>query len=453
MEAPRHRARPAGRRGRAPRAAHHRRGPREGRPRGGDARRRVHPLPVRARHRRGPPAALPGRRAHHERRDEHALARAARAVLGARLPRRGASSGRRGRSPSLALGGPRVGGGAADASGSRGARRRSARGRWCSRSAAFAWCAASGMEVVPFAWAIARAARRASEWAEDAPEARTRAGARRSSSALAWVGGALPARGRAHGALRRGDARRLPATPAVARARPLALAAGAAVVALPLLLLGAHRLGPQQHGRREAAPGQPVLRRAGAARRPSSANVRHARRAPCSTARSGRPSSCPTAARPSRWRGSAPSPSSACAARSRWRAVAVLLLALTMFAPCFYDTFLWNRLRYLWPFATGWFVGLACLARVAGRPARAPSGRGGASSTPVLCGVFVGDARDEARVGASTTSRSRRAGSTASRWRSGAGRRETCPPTRASASTTPAPSPTSASARRSTSSG
>jgi hypothetical protein len=45
------------------------------------------------------------------------------------------------------------------------------------------------------------------------------------------------------------------------------------------------------------------------------------------------------------------------------RAAFVLLLALAMFVPCFYVTFLWNRLRYLWPFAPGWFVGLACLGR------------------------------------------------------------------------------------------
>jgi hypothetical protein len=35
-----------------------------------------------------------------------------------------------------------------------------------------------------------------------------------------------------------------------------------------------------------------------------------------------------------------------------------------MFVPCTYVTFLWNRLRYLWPFATGWFVGLAVLVRL-----------------------------------------------------------------------------------------
>ena len=48
------------------------------------------------------------------------------------------------------------------------------------------------------------------------------------------------------------------------------------------------------------------------------------------------------------------------------RAAFVLLFALSMFVPCFYVTFLWNRLRYLWPFAPGWFIGLACLGRACG---------------------------------------------------------------------------------------
>jgi hypothetical protein len=37
-------------------------------------------------------------------------------------------------------------------------------------------------------------------------------------------------------------------------------------------------------------------------------------------------------------------------------------MALAMLIPCTYLTFLWNRLRYLWPFAFAWFVGLGCLA-------------------------------------------------------------------------------------------
>jgi hypothetical protein len=48
------------------------------------------------------------------------------------------------------------------------------------------------------------------------------------------------------------------------------------------------------------------------------------------------------------------------------RAAFALLFALSMFVPCFYVTFLWNRLRYLWPFAPGWFIGLACLGRACG---------------------------------------------------------------------------------------
>ena len=48
------------------------------------------------------------------------------------------------------------------------------------------------------------------------------------------------------------------------------------------------------------------------------------------------------------------------------RAWLVLGMALSMLIPCTYLTFLWNRLRYLWPFAFAWFVGLACLATCIG---------------------------------------------------------------------------------------
>ena len=34
------------------------------------------------------------------------------------------------------------------------------------------------------------------------------------------------------------------------------------------------------------------------------------------------------------------------------------------FVPCLYLTFLWNRLRYLLPFATGWLLGVVCLGHV-----------------------------------------------------------------------------------------
>lgn len=71
------------------------------------------------------------------------------------------------------------------------------------------------------------------------------------------------------------------------------------------------------------------------------------------------------------------------------RAGLIILFALTMLAPCTYVTFLWNRLRYLWPFATGWLIGLACLARVTGDLLS----RFKASwriATPLLAGIFAG---------------------------------------------------------------
>lgn len=46
------------------------------------------------------------------------------------------------------------------------------------------------------------------------------------------------------------------------------------------------------------------------------------------------------------------------------RGAAVLVAALGMWLPTTYDTFLWNRLRYLWPFAPAWFIGLGALTEL-----------------------------------------------------------------------------------------
>jgi hypothetical protein len=75
--------------------------------------------------------------------------------------------------------------------------------------------------------------------------------------------------------------------------------------------------------------------------------------------------------------------------QAHWRAVCVLTLALTMCAPCAYVSFLWNRLRYLWPFATGWLIGLACLARVVGDALASVLPRARVAA-PLLCGAFSG---------------------------------------------------------------
>ncbi|HEY6727926.1 MAG TPA: hypothetical protein VI197_28150 [Polyangiaceae bacterium] len=48
------------------------------------------------------------------------------------------------------------------------------------------------------------------------------------------------------------------------------------------------------------------------------------------------------------------------------RGGAILVAALGIWLPATYDTFLWNRLRYLWPFAPAWCVALGALCEVMG---------------------------------------------------------------------------------------
>jgi len=55
----------------------------------------------------------------------------------------------------------------------------------------------------------------------------------------------------------------------------------------------------------------------------------------------------------------------------RFRGVLAFALALGILLPTTYDSFLWNRLRYLWPFAPAWFCGLAALVTLVTWPLRA----------------------------------------------------------------------------------
>lgn len=72
-----------------------------------------------------------------------------------------------------------------------------------------------------------------------------------------------------------------------------------------------------------------------------------------------------------------------------WRALAIVAVGLGILIPTTYESFLVNRLRYLWPFAAAWFLGLASLADGTGallallRP-RLVSVRG------LVAGAFVG---------------------------------------------------------------
>lgn len=249
----------------------------------------------------------------------------------------------------------------------------------------FAWCATSGMEVVPFAWSIARATRRAAEWAEDAPDARS--GKRATELvALAWIAALFRPEGALAALFVAITLAAFPRVPAL-RSRALALAPAAAMVALPLLLWLLTGSARSNTAVAKLLPGNPYY--VGPALRAAiEANVRLL----VQTLLNGEIWSAEFLPR-----GGAPVAMVGLGAiallgnrrRSRWRAAGVLLLALTMFAPCTYYTFLWNRLRYLWPFATGWFVGLACLARVLGDLAGAVRPRWRVLS-PVLAGVFVG---------------------------------------------------------------
>jgi hypothetical protein len=75
--------------------------------------------------------------------------------------------------------------------------------------------------------------------------------------------------------------------------------------------------------------------------------------------------------------------------RAPYHAAFVAVIALGALLPCSYLSFLWNRVRYLWPFAGAWFVLLACFAREASDALRRlrPSLT---FMTPLFCGVFVG---------------------------------------------------------------
>ena len=80
-----------------------------------------------------------------------------------------------------------------------------------------------------------------------------------------------------------------------------------------------------------------------------------------------------------------------CAFRQRLLVHAVIVLALVFstFLPCTYLSFLWNRVRYVWPFFAMHFVLITCLARVLGDAAR-KFGKTTLPVAPVLAGVFVG---------------------------------------------------------------
>jgi hypothetical protein len=255
------------------------------------------------------------------------------------------------------------------------------------------WCAASGMEVVPFAWAIARASRRACEWQESCQD-RGRAGEPAEQSparaaelvALSWAAALFRPEGAVTALFVATVLAAFPRRNAL-RERAIALAAAAAAVAVPMLLWALTGSARSNTAIVKLLPGNPYY--AGGA---LVSMVREQARLLVVTLLNGENWSAeflPHGGMPVAIAGLLAVVVCGWRRQALWRAAAVLLIALTMFAPCFYVTFLWNRLRYLWPFAPGWLIGLACLASVAGDLAACVRVRWRVV-TPLACGVFVG---------------------------------------------------------------
>ena len=246
---------------------------------------------------------------------------------------------------------------------------------------AFAWFAASGMEVVPFAWLLARSARRASEWAEAAGgEERTRARANE-LVALAWCTTFTRPEGAIACVAITLVLARFPRE-ASWRSRAFALAALAPVLAQPLVLLALTGSARSTTALVKLLPGNPYY--VGAALREKVATNLH-------DVLSGAYSLefFPTGGMSVAFAGLIAIGIQGWRTKRIVRAAFLLCLAIAIFIPCAYLTCLWNRLRYLWPFATFWLVGLACLARVLGDALATFQSRARVA-TPIACGVVVG---------------------------------------------------------------
>lgn len=247
----------------------------------------------------------------------------------------------------------------------------------------YAWCAASGMEVVPFAWLLVRSARRAAEWLEEGAPAEPALRRRRRAELLA-LGVATPMM-RPEGVIGALLVSAALATRARGRARAWALAPWAGVLAAPLVNLALTGqststtalvkwlpLSPYHHGAelwRAIGKNVELLFVTLLDGEAWSASV------------------LPTGGRVFAWLALPALLAAGARRHRRARAACALAVALGMLVPATYDSFLWNRLRYLWPFAAGWFVGLAALADLAGellRSLRLPDARA------VIAGGFVG---------------------------------------------------------------
>lgn len=246
----------------------------------------------------------------------------------------------------------------------------------------FAWCAASGMEVVPFAWILTASARRASEWVED-PEKRS-ARHLKILAALAFAAPLVRPEGAIASLMLGAAVAMAPRAPTWTRRSEALLFAFAAVLPnlLLLLLTGRATSSTTQVKLLLGNPYLPMPDTAIANARILVTSILDGELWSAEFLPKGGAAFACAGIAALLWRGHVE--------KRAFRAILVLVLALAMFVPCLYVTFLWNRLRYLWPFAPGWFVGLACFARALGWLVGRIDARAGVTTTTLVAGAFAG---------------------------------------------------------------
>jgi hypothetical protein len=246
-----------------------------------------------------------------------------------------------------------------------------AAGAMCLLFGAFTWFAWSGMETIAFTWALVRTARVASEWLEQKPHERTL----RSALGLAFIGAVAPLL-RPEGALAAGGAflALVIATPSLSSSRGrFASALYGRIPALPpiagVALVPILNLALTGHARSATAMvkwyvGNPYVegsRLIGAIGN----NVRML----LTDLLAGGPYTTifvPEGAHYLFGAGFIALLVSVFRKLTTARALAVMLIVLGTLMPCTFSTILWNRVRYIWPFAPGWFVLVVCLGKELG---------------------------------------------------------------------------------------
>jgi len=244
------------------------------------------------------------------------------------------------------------------------------------------WCAGSGMEVVPFAWLLVRAMRLCADFKDGAPHA---ASGRARAALIATA--ALAAAARPEGAIAvLAAATTLVAWPRGAT-RLWGLAALATIALPPLVNLACTGQLASTTAVAKWLPGSPYFRDERLTRA-----VADNLGLVFDTLLDGRIWSAifiPAGSRFVAWLALPALLFVAWRRRALWRGTLVLAVALALLLPATYECMLCNRLRYLWPFAPGWFVALAALADAVGMVAQR-FGREPAFVRVLTGGAFVG---------------------------------------------------------------